>query len=118
MNECVFTFQFTYPRDPRELFTPRFYAALMQRQLGQEFPEIKRILDENVAGLDGHGVPVLMIQGLQDWIASTASVRRFVDQLRDAGSEVELVEIDQVWHRHTRPAGFVQSVDFIFGHTE
>ncbi|MFP4375703.1 MAG: lipase family protein [Spirochaetales bacterium] len=113
MQECVFNFQFTYPANVQELFTEPFYNALVERRLDEEFPEIKQILDENEAGLDGHGVPVLMVQGNQDWIAPNRSVREFVGRLRAAGSEVKLIEIEDVRHRQTRPAGFVDSVEFI-----
>ena len=113
MSECVFTFQFTYPHNVRGLFTERFYNALMARRLNVEFPEIKRLLDENETGLTGHGLPVLMIQGNQDIIATNASQREFVQRLRASGSDVIYIEMENVRHRQTRPAGFAESVRFI-----
>jgi len=97
----------------RGLYTERFYEALMDRRLDEEFPVFKRILDENESGLSGHGIPVLMIQGNQDLIVTNSAQREFADRLRATGVEVELLELEGVLHRQTRPAGFVQSVDFI-----
>lgn len=114
LSNCVTEFQLYYPADPVELFTPRFYEALMSRRLGEVFPSIKAILDENESGLDGHGVDTLMIQGLEDWIASTASQREFVQRLRATGVDTTYIEIEGVRHRYTRPAGFVPSVNFIW----
>lgn len=113
LTDCVFDFQLRYPHDVRGLFTPRFYDALMSRRLGDSFPEIKRILDENESGLSGHGLPVLMVQGNQDIIVTNAAQREFADRLRTAGSEVTLLEMEGVRHRDTRPAGFAASVDFM-----
>jgi acetyl esterase/lipase len=118
MSECVFEFQFTYPYDVRGVFTERFYNALMNRNLGAEFPEIKQILDENETGLTGHGLPVLMVQGNQDIIVTNPAQREYVERLRASGSDVIFSEMEGVRHRQTRPAGFVQSVEFIFSLTD
>ncbi len=114
LSRCVTEFQAYYPANPASLFTPRFYDALMSRRLGEFFPSFKAILDENESGLDGHGVDTLYIQGLEDWIASTASNREYVDRLRATGVDVEYIEYEFVRHRYTRPAGFVDSVNFIW----
>jgi len=114
MSECVFQFQFTYPYDVRGVFTERFYDSLMARTLASDFPEIKQILDENETGLTGHGVPVLMIQGNQDIIVTNGAQREYVNRLRASGSEVQYLEMEGVRHRQTRPAGFAESVRFIY----
>jgi pimeloyl-ACP methyl ester carboxylesterase len=113
LTKCVTEFQRYYPFDVRGLYTERFYDALMDRPLDEEFPVFKRILDENESGLSGHGIPVLMVQGNQDLIVTNAAQREFADRLRATGVDVELLELEGVLHRQTRPAGFVQSIDFI-----
>ena len=118
LRMCVHEFQYYYPYETAPLYTKRFQAALTNDRLDQEFPAIKAILDENVSGLDGHGKPVLMIQGNQDIIVSNQAQRAYVARLRASGSEVELVEMEGVRHRHTRPAGFSRSVDFVLAVTE
>lgn len=118
MTQCVNEFQRYYPFDVRGVYTDEFYTALTERRLDEAFPVFKRILDENYSGLDGHGVPTLIVQGLLDPIASVPSQREFVDRLRQTGVEVTYLELEGITHRYTRPAGFVQSVDFIETHTD
>lgn len=113
LTQCVNEFQLFYPFDGRFLFTERFYEALMNRRLGSEFPELKRILDENESGLSGHGIPTLMVQGSEDLIITNAGQREYVERLRNTGVDVTYFELEGVRHRYTRPAGFLLSVDFI-----
>jgi pimeloyl-ACP methyl ester carboxylesterase len=113
LTMCVNEFQRYYPFDVSGIYTEEFYAALTERRLDVEFPVFKRILDENLSGLDGHGVPTMMVQGLDDPIASVPSQREFVERLRETGVPVTYLELEGITHRYTRPAGFVQSVDFI-----
>ncbi|MFW5685487.1 MAG: lipase family protein [Spirochaetota bacterium] len=113
MTMCVNEFQRYYPFNVQGIYTPEFYEALMERRLGEAFPVLKGVLDENLSGLDGHGVPTMLVQGLDDPIASTPSQREFVARLRDTGVDVTYLELEGVSHRYTRPAGFVQSVEFM-----
>jgi pimeloyl-ACP methyl ester carboxylesterase len=114
MRMCVHEFQYYYPYAREPLYTEAFYDALYAGTLDTEFPTFKRLLDENESGLDNHGKPVLMIQGNQDIIVTNDAQRAYVERLRESGSTVELVEMEGVRHRHTRPAGFARSVEFIF----
>ncbi len=118
MRMCVDEFQLYFPFDGRDLYTPEFYDALHNNRLQRDFPRLKAILDENETGLSGHGKPVLMIQGNQDIIITNPEQRRYVERLRASGSDVEYVEMEGVRHRHTRPAGFARSVEFIRRVTE
>jgi hypothetical protein len=113
LGMCVNDFQYYYPFYGSQLYTPEFNNALFSDTLDVDFPEFKHILDENETGLSGHGLPVLFVEGLQDIIMLPEDLRAYVERLRAAGSEVELLEIDHVRHRHSRPAGFVVSLEFI-----
>jgi acetyl esterase/lipase len=117
LTKCVTEFQRYYPFDVKGLYTDEFYEALMDRRLDAEFPVFKSILDENESGLTGHGVPVLMVQGAEDMIITTEGQREYVQRLRATGVDVALLVLDRVRHRYTRPAGFVQSVEFMRGLT-
>ncbi len=110
---CVDEFQLYYPFDGTQLYTAEFYDALYQGGLEEEFPGLARRLEENATGLSGHGVPALMIQGNEDIIITTPSQTRFVAALQSRGSDVEYLTMDGVRHRHTRPAGFRDSVRWI-----
>lgn len=114
LSMCVQDFQAHYPFDGRPMYTEEFYNALHEGRLAEEFPRLKEVLDENVSGLNGHGKPVLMVQGNQDIVVTNPAQREFADRLRESGSAVELIEMEGVRHRHTRPAGFARSVEFIF----
>lgn len=113
LRMCVNDFQYYYPYDGALLYTAAFQEALISDSLAQRFPAFKEILDENIAGLSGHGLPVLLVQGNDDIIVSNEAQRLFADQLRAAGSQVDYMELAEVRHRHTRPAGFTASVAFI-----
>jgi len=110
---CVWDFQYYYPFRPQDLYTPEFYEALVNGTLDQAFPGLRRVLDENLTGLSGHGIPALLVQGLDDIIILPQDQRVYAEQLRASGSEVILLELPAVRHRHTRPAGFVASLEFI-----
>lgn len=113
LGMCVDEFQHYYPYDGALLYTEAFQQALQERSVAESFPEFAAILRENETGLDGHGVPVMLVEGVQDIIITPASQREYADRLRDSGSAVDLIELDGVRHRHSRPAGFGVSVAFI-----
>jgi len=113
LRMCVNDFQYFYPFGGEALYTERFHSALQARRVAKEFPEFAAILDENETGLSGHGLPVLLVEGVQDIIITPPDQREYADRLRESGSAVDLVELDGVRHRHSRPAGFQISVDFI-----
>ncbi len=118
LGMCVDRVQRHYPFDGGRVYTPAFHRALQRNRLAEEFPDFKEILDENAAGLTGHRKPVLIIQGTEDTIVTPASQRRFTDQLRAAGSDVELIEIDDIRHRQTRQVGFTHTLRFVFEVTD
>ncbi|MEE8441696.1 MAG: lipase family protein [Spirochaetia bacterium] len=113
LRMCVDEFQYFYPFDGESLYTERFQSALQMGRVSKEFPAFAAILDENETGLSGHGIPVLLVEGVQDIIIMPPNQREYADRLRDSGSAADLVELDGVRHRHSRPAGFQVSVDFI-----
>ncbi len=114
---CVEEFQHHYPRDGRELFTPEFYSALHADaegfRLARVFPEMARVLRENRAGFDGHGLPSLVLHGAQDIIVSTAAQERFVRALCRGGSAVQFEVLPGARHRDVRPDGFRYSVSWM-----
>ena len=110
---CVEEFQFHYPRDGAELFTPEFWRALTIGGMEERFPVMARVLAENYAGMSGHGIPTLVLHGDADIIVSTAAQTRFVQDLCDTGVPVEFVIMPGARHRDTRPAGFKRSVEWM-----
>lgn len=113
LRMCVDEFQYFYPFEGVDMYTPEFEAALRRDGLAEAFPEFKRVLDENVTGVGGHGIPVMLIQGNQDIIVTNESQRAAADAMRAVNTPTWLLELEGVRHRHTRPAGFRASLDFI-----
>jgi acetyl esterase/lipase len=107
---CVNEFQSYYPADCGQLYRPEFHKALFGGILSQSFPLLSARLAENSSGLSGHRLPALIVQGAEDIVITTASQDRFVDALRDAGSRVRYLLYPGARHKHTRPAGFADSV--------
>jgi acetyl esterase/lipase len=112
-TKCVKEMELYYPFDGRELFRPAFYEALHGGTLPEEYPSFHRRLEENLSGLSGHGVPVLMVQGGNDIIITTPAIRRYISRLCQTGAPVQFRLYEDARHRHTRPAGFRASVEWI-----
>ncbi|TVQ36630.1 MAG: alpha/beta fold hydrolase [Spirochaetaceae bacterium] len=110
---CVEEFQFYYPRDGKDLYTRQFYQALTENRLAEKFPAMAARLDENMAGLSGHGIPTLVLHGERDIIITTPEQTRFVEQLCERNTIVEYVIMPGARHRDTRPAGFQRSVEWM-----
>jgi acetyl esterase/lipase len=112
-EKCVKEMELYYPFDGRRLFTTSFYNALHNGRLESEYPGLYRRLQENLSGLSGHGIPALMVQGRYDVIITPAAQREYVSQLCDTGVDVRYLLYEDARHRHTRPAGFRASVDWM-----
>ena len=107
---CVDEFQLYYGFDAEYLFTESFYEALFSQTLHDNYPVLAEYIAINNSGLSGHGLPALVIQGDEDFIVTTDSQTRFVEALREAGSEVDFMVYPGVTHKFTRMAGFSDSV--------
>ncbi len=110
---CVNQFLLHYSREPEDVYAPAFRRALYGGTLQRDFPDLWRILELNTAGLSGHGVPVLSLQGGGDRIVTASSQTLYVDELRQTGAEVDYRVFAGVRHRDTRPVGFQDSVDWM-----
>lgn len=107
---CVKEMEVSFPFDGRQLFTEDFYAALHGGTMAQDYPAFYRRLQENESGLDGHGIPTFIVQGGNDIIITTPAVRDYTAELCGSGAPVQYRLYPDARHRHTRPAGFVDSI--------
>ena len=112
---CVDQFQVYFPFDGTQLYSLAFYRALQAGRLAEEYPVLKAALDQNIAGLSGHGVPSLVIQGDDDIIITTAEQTAYVEQLCESGSPSQYLVLEGVRHRFTRAAGFRATLQWIDG---
>ncbi len=110
---CVDQFQKYYGFDPVKVYRPEFRAALYGGTLAESYPGLAARLAENRSGLDGHGLPALVVQGGADFIVTSKTQAVFVEALRAAGSVVTYREYKGVPHKGTRQAGFLESVDWM-----
>ena len=82
-------------------------------RVAHAWPALVWRLQENQAGLGGHGVPALVVQGAADFIVTSATQKKFVDALRLMESKVTDADLPGVSHKEVRQAGFRLSVDWI-----
>lgn len=112
-EKCVKEMELYYPFDGRELYTQSFYDALHNGRLQEEYPALHARLQENLTGLTGHGIPALLVQGRHDIIITPSAQREYASRLCDTGVAVEYRIYEDARHRHTRPAGFRTSIDWM-----
>jgi pimeloyl-ACP methyl ester carboxylesterase len=112
-EKCIDQFQTCYSYDSARVYRPVFRQALFHGDLEHNYPSLYRRLSENRAGLDGHGVPALVIQGATDFMVTSETQKVFVTALRAAGSRVTYADLPDVAHKDVRQAGFRLSVDWI-----
>lgn len=111
-RQCVGGIQSYYPDTPSGLFHPDFLRSLRTGQLAVTHPQIHRIFKENRAGLAGHRVPALILQGTDDIVIDRRTQDRFVAALRERGSAVRYLVYEGVRH-DTRQTGFTDVLTWI-----
>lgn len=110
---CVKEMELYYQYDGRRLYTEAFYDALHGGYLDSAFPALHRRLQENLSGLDDHGIPILNVQGTNDIIITPPAQKAYSELVCAQGTPVWYEEYGDARHRHTRPAGFRLSVEWM-----
>lgn len=111
-RQCVGGIQSYYPDDPAELFAPEFLNSLRAGTLGLTHPQVHAIIEENRAGLSGHGVPALILQGTDDIVVDRSTQDEFVVALRARGSDVRYLVYEGARH-DTRQTAFDDVVGWV-----
>jgi hypothetical protein len=111
-RQCVGGMQSYYPGEPTELFREDFMKSLRAQTLEQTHPRIHTIMEENRAGLGGHGVAALILQGTEDIVVDRWTQDAFVIALRDRGSDVRYLVYEGERH-DTRQIAFGDVVEWI-----
>lgn len=109
---CVGGVQRYYPPTPEDLYLPAFASSLQAGTLDETHPEIAELFAENDAGLRGHGLPVMVLQGVNDPVAPLEDQHRHVAAMCDAGSPVRYPNYVRTRHE-TRFLGFVPAIDWM-----
>ena len=102
---CVLGAQAYYPSTPENLFTPAFTKALEMNTLADAYPDIFELFGENNAGETAHGIPAVILQGVNDPVVSLESQNAFVKTLCENGSWVRYPNYLRTRHE-TRYIGF------------
>lgn len=109
---CILEAQAYYPASADGLFRADFVEALRERRLEEDFPEVAALFDENDAGLTGHGLPAIILQGVDDPVVPIDSQHEFVARLCEAGSRVRYPNYLRTRHE-TRYIGFTDAIEWM-----
>ena len=109
---CIADVQAQYPGDPAALLVPELARALREGTLLDAFPALGRAVQANQTGVEDHGVPVIMLQGVDDPIAPLADQNRFVQRLCELGSSVRYPNYLRTRHE-TRYIGFEEALGWM-----
>lgn len=106
---CILGAQGYYPGAAEGLFRPEFIAAMREGTLAEDFPEVASLFEENDAGLGGHEIPAIILQGVDDPVVPLDSQNEFVSRLCAAGSSVRYPNYLRTRHE-TRYIGFGDAI--------
>lgn len=106
---CVAEVQAQYPGDPDALLEPALAASLRSGTLDDTHPALADLIRTNQTGVAAHGLPVIVLQGVDDPIAPLSDQHRFVTRLCDLGSPVRYPNYLRTRHE-TRYIGFDEAL--------
>lgn len=109
---CIAGVQRYYPSDPDALFLPEFLSALRAGALADYDPELAELMEINDAGLAGHGLPAMVLQGVNDPVVDITTQDRFVAALCERGSAVRYPNYLRTRHE-TRYIGFRDAIGWM-----
>jgi Secretory lipase len=102
-----------YGDDPRRIYRPEFLNALQNGRLGQEYPTLKALLDQNSAGVGGKDTPVLFLQGLADTIVTPHTSRAYLRRICDAGGQATYLTYEDIPHVLTRQVSYRDTLEWM-----
>lgn len=109
---CILDVQGYYPGAPEALYRPEFAASLQAGTLAETHPALAELFAVNDAGLSGHGLPVMVLQGVDDPVVPLNDQHRHVAAMCDAGSAVRYPNYVRTRHE-TRYLGFEPAMDWM-----
>jgi acetyl esterase/lipase len=108
-RQCIAEVQAYYPGTPDGLFEPSLAASLRAETLHDTHPALAELIDANDTGLTPHGLPVIILQGVDDPVAPLQDQHRFVRRLCELGSPVRYPNYLRTRHE-TRYIGFEEAL--------
>lgn len=110
---CIGKIYQVYSSDPKSVFNTKFYNALFNNTLAQDFSQINKIFEENSTGLIKSEIPALIVQGNIDPIVTTKSQKEFMTKTCEAGNNITYIEYPGVHHYQTRQISFKDSLNWM-----
>ena len=109
---CIAGVQAEYPGDAAALLQPQLAQALREGTLSTDFPTLAELIETNQTGVRPHGLPVIILQGVDDPVAPLADQDRFVRRLCESGSAVRYPNYLRTRHE-TRYIGFEEALGWM-----
>lgn len=106
---CVAEAQTNYPTATSVLYTPEFDAALQGGTLARDFPAWAEAFTANATGVREHGIPVIVLQGVDDPVVPFDDQTEYVRRLCELGTAVRYVNYVRTRHE-TRYIGFEETL--------
>jgi acetyl esterase/lipase len=111
-RQCIAEVQAYYPGTPEGLFEAGLAVSLHADTLEETHPELAALIDANDTGIGEHGLPVIILQGVDDPVAPLEDQHRFVRRLCELGSPVRYPNYLRTRHE-TRYIGFEEAVSWM-----
>lgn len=106
LSKCVSAVPSYYSSNASRVYSAQFYDALFNNTLEADYPELKKLFDENSTGLKSSSVPGLLIQGDPDPIVTVKSQEEFITKACKAGNVITYNKYKGVHHFQTRHVSF------------
>jgi hypothetical protein len=106
---CIAGVQAYYPGTPEGVLAPDLAASLRAGTVAQTHPALAALIDENATGIVPHGVPAIVLQGVDDPVAPFVDQTRFVHGLCELGVPVRYPNYAGTRHE-TRYIGFEEAL--------
>ncbi|MCH7951313.1 hypothetical protein IH980_01060 [Patescibacteria group bacterium] len=110
---CVGDIYKRYGYNAKQIYSQSFYNALYNDKLDDEFPILKKVLDQNNSGYLSSSIPSLILQGSTDPIVTLKSQKEFINQMCSAGNNLTYLEYPGVHHYQTRQVSFQDTLDWM-----
>jgi acetyl esterase/lipase len=106
---CIAGVQSYYPGTPEGVLAPDLAASLRADTVAETHPALAALIAENATGIVPHGLPVIVLQGVDDPIAPFPDQTRFVRGLCEMGIPVRYPYYLGTRHE-TRYIGFEEAL--------
>ena len=103
---CVIDAAGYYSSSPEEMYTPDFAEALRAGTLGQTYPELEALFEQNNPGFVQNDIPALIVQGDQDATIPLPDHEAFVEAYCAVGNHVTDMVLAGETHFHAREATY------------